>query len=96
MRLTNSATVSSTAKSLIHADFSFNDETLYNLYQVTTATISTTQPIRLCYTSETPTTTFGHPLGPSSTAVVEGYTNIMQLKFIRTTSSDAVVTITLE
>lgn len=86
------ATVSSTAKAISHADFGFNAD---NLAAADTAYIfAATNPLRMMTTGDDPTATVGIPVTTSGAVVVSGNANINNIKLIRE-SADGVATIIL-
>lgn len=88
------ATISSTAKAISHADFSWGAS---DLAQADVAVIScNTNGVLITWNGTDPTTTLGHYLAAQSAPlVIKGNPNILNLKFIRL-SSDSVVTVHLE
>jgi len=89
-----SATVSSTAKA-VSSDFSFTAAELAACgYAVVTPRGA---GIMLTYgASAAPTSTLGVFVGANTNLTIEGYNNIINLRMIRESSTDATVSVTLE
>jgi len=91
---TKSATVSSTAKAISHADFSWGASDLADARRAYISPFS--DAVVACWSGETPTATLGHKVDVGGTLVVNGNANINALQFIRAGSSDVTLSITLE
>jgi hypothetical protein len=88
------ATISTVAKAISHADFGFTPELLA---RATGAVVSGTQDVMYTIDGATdPTSTIGHPIAKGQTIIMDKTFGVPRnLRFIRSGSADAVVTITL-
>jgi hypothetical protein len=88
------ATISTVAKGISHADFGF---TAALLARATGAVVSGTQDVMYSIDGATdPTATVGHPIAKGQTIVLSKSFGVPRnLRFIRSGSADAVMTITL-
>ena len=87
-----SATISNVAKAISHADFGWGNA---DLGTANAAWISSTQAVRYTFDGTDPTTTLGHPIGADGTVYIPDARLIRTMKFIRSSGSDAVLTVSL-
>lgn len=89
-----SATISSAAKAISHADFAWGAS---DLEAAELAIVGArTAGIMVTFHGADPTATFGHSIDASGEMEVIGNGNIKAMRFIREGSVDSVVTVTLE
>jgi len=89
-----SATISTTAKAISHADFSW---TAGVLAAADKAVISArTGGVMYRYDNADPSVTVGHLIAANGSVTIVGNLNIQALRFIREAGTDATLTITIE
>lgn len=88
----DSATVSSTALTLTDVGFSAAQVTRANRARVTCLA----QPVLYRYDGGVPAASTGHALIANETVVIDGQSNLAELRFIRAGGTDGTVCITLE
>jgi hypothetical protein len=88
-----SATVSTAAKAISHADFSWSAGELASADRAVVTAIA--QPVNYLPDGGTPTATYGISVGANANATIDGNGNVQGTSFIRQGGTDSTVTVVL-